>query len=54
MTDKHLHVTYGLGRVYDPEMDAWREPMTEDEVWAVRRFNEYLKKSFTETCESGE
>lgn len=45
----YVHVTYGLGRVYDPELGAWREPVTEDEVWVARRFDEYLKKSFVET-----
>lgn len=46
MTDKYLHVTYGLGRVYDPELGAWREPITEDEVWAAARVDEALRRSF--------
>lgn len=48
MMVKYVHITYGLGRIYDSEMGAWREPMTEDEVQHVRRLNEWVKKSFAE------
>ena len=50
MGSKYVHVRYGLGRLYDPELGAWREPMTEDELWAARCIDAYLKRSFVETA----
>lgn len=52
MTGKrYTHITYGLGRVYDSELDAWREPMTAVEVEHIRRLNESLEQSFVETVD---
>lgn len=52
MTDeKYTYHTYGLGRVYDAELGAWREPMTAAEVEVARRMSEHLKQSFAETTD---
>lgn len=48
MTDKfpsYVHRVYGTGRVYDPELDAWREPVTENELRLMRLYDRELKRS---------
>lgn len=40
---------YGLGRFFDPELMAWREPITAVELMITKRFDEHLKRSFMET-----
>ncbi len=46
--EKYIPRVYGTGRIYDPELDAWREPMTEAELERGRQYSELLKKSFAE------
>lgn len=45
MTDEYQLKTYSLGMVYDPELGAWREPVTQKELELQRYYSECLKLS---------
>jgi hypothetical protein len=53
MTDNYRSVVYGLGMVYDFEMDSWREPITQKELKLQRFYAECLKLSFSRVTPGG-
>jgi hypothetical protein len=48
MTAKYVYKTYGNALVYDSKLAVWREPITKDELWVQRCFDENLRRSFTD------
>lgn len=45
---------YGFGRFFDPEMMAWREPITAAELMIAKQIDNHLKRSFMETRDASD